>query len=131
MDLNNQILAPISPGELIDKITILNLKKNYFESKDKLNNVLLELSYLKDIQSKVKVLKTQKIIDISNKLQNVNNQLWEVEDSLRKLESKNNFKDEFIKLARSVYHFNDQRAALKREINILCGSKIVEEKSYG
>ena len=121
-----EILAPMSIGELIDKITILELKKKYM-NETKLKNVEKELKLLKYILQ-------DKNLDIElglvNDLRNVNNNLWKIEDKIRKKESNQEFDDDFIELARSVYKENDKRSYIKKEINQKYNSKIIEEKSY-
>tara|TARA_Y200000002_G_scaffold75389_2_gene59141 strand:- start:855 stop:1229 length:375 start_codon:yes stop_codon:yes gene_type:complete len=115
------INAPISIGELFDKITILQIKK------EKLLNVNLELNLLKEI---VEVNKIDIDDELINELRKINYKLWNIEDKIRIKERLKNFDGEFIEIARSVYIENDKRSALKREINIKYNSNIVEEKSY-
>ena len=122
----SSILAPVSLGELIDKITILEIKQIYM-SGIKLKNVDNELILLK------KILQDKNLeidIDLINNLKEVNNNLWEIEDKIRIKESNQTFDKEFIQLARSVYKENDKRASLKKEINLNYNSELVEEKSY-
>ena len=122
------IQAPISAGELLDKLTILNIKMERIKDIDKLNNVMLEQKELKAIADK---LPAPVGLDVLYKqLFQVNNELWDIEDAKRKHEKEQRFDDEFIWLARQVYLRNDYRAKLKKEINMLLGSTIVEEKSY-
>ena len=126
--MNNSpiILVPISLGELFDKITILQIKKSIIKGRG-LKNINKELFYLE------KVVRNNKLsidIDIFNYLKKINRTLWEIEDKIRIKESKNEFDEEFIELARSVYKENDKRAAVKKEINYKYGSIFVEEKSY-
>jgi hypothetical protein len=116
------LLAPISVGELLDKITILQIKfENMSDDQSARANIKKELDLLEG-------LNTWKID--TKELYYVNLQLWVVEDELRELEKVKHFGEEFIKLARSVYTLNDKRASLKRQINIETKSDIVEEKSY-
>ena len=115
------INAPISIGELFDKITILQIKK------EKLLNVNLELNLLKEI---VEVNKIDIDDELINELRKINYKLWNIEDKIRIKEKLKNFDEEFIEIARSVYIENDKRSALKRKINIKYNSNIVEEKSY-
>tara|TARA_B100000902_G_scaffold384853_1_gene425493 strand:+ start:290 stop:685 length:396 start_codon:yes stop_codon:yes gene_type:complete len=120
------ISIPISIGELIDKITILEIKKLHM-SGIKLNNVEKELTSLKSI------IQDQNIeidINLITSLQEVNSSLWEIEDKLRIKEKQQDFNHEFIELARSVYLKNDKRAFIKKEINIRYNSEFIEEKSY-
>lgn len=122
------IQAPISVGELLDKLTILNIKMQRIKDIDKLTNVMLEQKELKALADK---LPAPVGLDVLyNQLFQVNNELWDIEDAKRKHEKEQRFDDEFIWLARQVYLRNDYRAKIKKEINILLGSTIVEEKSY-
>ena len=121
-----EILAPISLGELIDKITILEIKSCEF-SGDQLSNVLQEIKTLKHILEQLPVaIKT----DLIEKLRKINSSLWDIEDQIREHERTRNFNSDFINLARLVYQTNDLRSSIKREINITHGSSIIEEKSY-
>ena len=122
----SSILAPVSLGELIDKITILEIKQIHMTG-IKLKNVDKELKLLK------KILQDKNLeidIDLINTLKEVNNNLWEIEDNIRIKESTQKFDKEFIQLARSVYKENDKRASIKKEINQKYNSELVEEKSY-
>lgn len=122
------IEIPVSIGELVDKITILRIKNEKIEDKEKLCNIKIELSYL---QEKLETLGLEKeVLDIIEDLYDVNLQLWEVEDRLRDFEREENFRSEFVDNARSVYRLNDLRFSLKTKINVLTDSEIVEEKSY-
>ena len=122
----SSILAPVSLGELIDKITILEIKQIHMTG-IKLKNVDKELKLLKTILQD-KNLEID--IDLINNLKEVNNNLWEIEDNIRIKESNQKFDKEFIQLARSVYKENDKRASIKKEINQQYNSELVEEKSY-
>lgn len=125
----DNINIPISPGELLDKITILEIKSEQIQDKNKLENVQNELALLSKIwQEAIKDDKT--IQHLKNELKSNNQNLWEIEDKIRTKESHKEFDQEFIDLARSVYFENDKRAATKKEVNNLLGSRIVEEKSY-
>ena len=122
----SSILAPVSLGELIDKITILEIKQIHMTG-IKLKNVDKELKLLR------KILQDENFeidIDLMNNLKEVNNNLWEIEDNIRIKESNQKFDKEFIQLARSVYKENDKRASIKKEINQKYNSELVEEKSY-
>ena len=124
-----EIAVPVSPGELIDKLTILEIKSERMSDVKKLANVKLELNLLSDTWAKSDYAK----IDISmewSELKRINAELWDIEDQIRDEERHQRFGDEFIRLARAVYFINDDRAAVKRQINDKLGSKIVEEKSY-
>jgi len=120
------ILAPISIGELIDKITILEIKQINMTG-IKLKNINKEMKLLKNILQD-KNLEIN--IDLIKNLKKINKKLWEIEDNIRIKESKQEFDEEFIKLARSVYIENDKRASIKKEINQKYNSDLVEEKSY-
>ena len=123
---SSTILAPISIGELIDKITILEIKQIYMTG-IKLKNINKEMKLLKNIlQDKNLEINT----DLIKNLKNINKKLWEIEDNIRIKESNQEFDEEFIKLARSVYIENDKRASIKKEINQKYNSDLVEEKSY-
>tara|TARA_B100000579_G_scaffold9116_1_gene6825 strand:- start:335 stop:742 length:408 start_codon:yes stop_codon:yes gene_type:complete len=120
------ILAPISLGELIDKITILEIKKIHMTG-IKLKNVNREIELLKYILEE-KNLEID--INLINHLKEINNSLWEIEDKIRMKENKQQFDKEFIKLARSIYKENDLRASIKKEINQKYNSELIEEKLY-
>ena len=120
------IFAPISIGELIDKITILEIKQIYMTG-TKLKNINKEMKLLKNILQD-KNLEIN--IDLIENLKKINKKLWEIEDNIRIKESNQEFDEEFIKLARSVYIENDKRASIKKEINQKYNSDLVEEKSY-
>ena len=123
------ILVPISPGELLDKITILRIKVARIEDARKLANIKLELSLLEATWSESGAVRHEVAAD-EHALAAVNERLWDIEDLIRDKEAKQIFDREFIELARAVYHCNDERAALKKRINLALGSRIVEEKSY-
>ena len=125
----NEIKVPISPGELLDKITILRIKSQRMSDPAKLSNVRLELRTLEETWSASAYAKIDIETDISALLK-VNERLWVIEDDIRDKERSQLFDAEFIRLARAVYVENDERAAIKRRINVKLGSTIVEEKSY-
>ena len=120
------INAPISIGELIDKITILEIKKNKLQQ-SKLKNVLKELSFLRKLMKKNQIEITD---DLYNQLKEINLSLWNIEDQIRIKEKNKEFDNIFIELARSVYFKNDKRAEIKKSINQLSNSEITEEKFY-
>ncbi len=123
------VAIPVSPGELLDKITILRIKAARILDAAKLANVKLELALLEQAWSDA----GGGACDVSqhqHALQHVNEQLWDIEDRIREKEAKQTFDRDFIELARAVYVSNDERAAIKKRINELLGSRIVEEKSY-
>ena len=123
------ILAEISAGELIDKITILEIKKIKISNKDKLNDIEKELSSLNGTMKKS--IPDQNLIkDLIVKLKEINLKLWDIEDGKRAAEKENSFNEKFIELARNVYKFNDERAKIKLAINNTLGSNIKEVKSY-
>jgi len=121
----DMIEIPASIGEVFDKITILEIKQENIIDSTKLANVSKELSLLRD---RVKDIRVDSLL--LNQLRKVNQQLWHIEDRIRVLENNQNFGKEFIELARSVYITNDQRASLKKQINLMAGSELIEEKSY-
>ena len=124
-----ELLVPISPGELIDKITILEIKSQRMTDAAKLHNVRTELALLTDTWN----ASAWSATDISAEwagLRDVNGKLWDIEDRIRDLERDGRFDAEFVELARAVYFTNDERAAVKKRINTRLGSLLVEEKSY-
>ena len=123
------IIIPVSTGELIDKIAVLKIKKKKIFNKSKLKNINNELSLLNEIYKR-NLKKNKRILLYEKELIKINNKLWKIEDEIRLLESKKEFNQKFIKLARSVYITNDKRSEIKKKINKLTGSLIIEEKSY-
>tara|TARA_B100000886_G_C20257076_1_gene421285 strand:+ start:219 stop:602 length:384 start_codon:yes stop_codon:yes gene_type:complete len=123
------IKVTLSVGELIDKITILQIKNKFIKNNDQLKNINNELSILEPLLKKNK-LNTPEINQLLSELYKVNMELWKIEDKIREKERKSDFKDEFITLARSVYITNDKRAKIKKNINLISGSHLIEEKSY-
>lgn len=122
-------LIPISWGELIDKITILQIKSERLSSKDALINIITELNKLSKIYEAKKSEKSN-INRLEAELRLVNTKLWNIEDDIRNKERQQMFDNDFIQLARSVYITNDERSRIKRKINDLFGSELVEEKGY-
>ena len=125
----DKILAEISAGELIDKITILEIKKEKISNKEKLVEVNKELISLNETLKK-SINNESKISSFKNDLKNINLKLWDIEDRKRSAEKNNKFDEKFIELARNVYKFNDERAKIKLAINNALGSNIKEVKSY-
>ena len=125
----DKILAEISAGELIDKITILEIKKEKISNKEKLVEVNKELVSLNETLKKF-INDENKISSFKNDLKNINLKLWDIEDGKRSAEKNNKFDEKFIQLARNVYKFNDERARIKLAINNALGSNIKEVKSY-
>ena len=125
----DKILAEISAGELIDKITILEIKKEKIYDDEKLKKVKKELSSLKGTLKK-SISDTYKIQSLIDKLKAINLKLWNIENGKRLAEASNSFDDKFIELARSVYKENDKRSKIKLEINNTLGSNIKEVKSH-
>ena len=123
------IQVPVSYGELIDKLTILEIKSARISDPAKLANVRKELELLDGTWQRDPAAATD-ISDLWTQLRTVNERLWVVEDDLRILEKAQRFDAEFVRLARSVYFENDERARVKREINLRLGSTLVEQKSY-
>ena len=123
------ISTEISFGEFLDKLTILDIKCERIKDADKLKNVKHE----RDVLNKIWKENEKSSVDISaeySELKNINEKLWEIEDDIRDKEKNKEFDQEFVELARSVYVTNDERARIKKEINLKLGSDLVEEKSY-
>jgi Family of unknown function (DUF6165) len=125
----SEITVAISPGELLDKITILRIKSTRMSDTTKLANVRSELHALEETWRRSAYAKSGIEADV-NALLEVNERLWVIEDGIRDKERAKAFDADFIRLARAVYFENDERAAIKRRINTKLGSSIVEEKSY-
>ncbi len=126
---NSKIMAKISYGELIDKITILEIKTERITDPKKLKNIRTELASLYETYQQY-IGNSTRVQQLRQKLKTINEILWNIEDDIREKERNQIFDNEFIQLARRVYLNNDQRCAIKRRINILLGSHIIEEKSY-
>ena len=122
-------LIPISWGELFDKITILQIKKENLQEKNALKNVKTEYDQLNTIYAS-NFVENEIARNFFNDLKRINKKLWDIEDKIRDKERSKNFNKEFIELARNVYFSNDERSKIKRNINETFGSKIIEEKSY-
>jgi len=123
------IKVEVSFGEFLDKITILEIKSERISNSEKLENVNRELSLLRDTWAAHPASQTD-ISKYKRQLKAINEKLWEIEDDIRDKERNKSFDQEFIELARAVYFTNDERAAVKRELNLKLGSELVEEKSY-
>jgi len=123
------VSTPMSVGELLDKVTILEIKSEKIKDADKLKNIEYELQLLLETWEKTG-LSNEQTEALKNDLKTVNLKLWKIEDDIRIKEKDRAFDDEFIQLARSVYYQNDDRANVKKAINQLTGSALVEEKSY-
>ena len=128
-DKSKKILSEVSAGELLDKISILEIKLNKIKNENDLNFIKKEYAILKKTQDTF--IKTDdEILSLFNMLKDINLKLWDVEDKLRICEKNKDFKEEFIKLAREVYLTNDKRANVKLKINTILGSEIREVKQY-
>jgi hypothetical protein len=125
----NEVLIPISPGELLDKITILQIKAERIADPIKVANVKTELDMLSKVWSEAVAVDAE-ITAITAELKAVNEALWEIEDDIRDEERNKRFNERFIELARAVYVTNDERANAKKKVNLHLNSTIVEEKSY-
>ena len=125
----NEILIPISPGELLDKITILQIKAERIADPVKVANVKTELDMLSKVWNETVEIDTE-ITALTAELKSVNEALWEIEDDIRDQERGKRFGERFIELARAVYVTNDERANAKKKVNLHLNSTIVEEKSY-
>jgi hypothetical protein len=124
-----RVTAPIAIGELIDKISILEIKVARFTDSAKRRNVEAELRLLKEIKSAAG-LDTSDMMPFADQLKKLNTELWDLENEIRAREARHDFGEQFVTLARNVYLTNDQRARVKHQINLRYGSDIVEEKSY-
>ena len=127
--LDKIITAEISPGELIDKITILEIKMDRITDDKKLKNIKTEWDALNQSRAN-KILISAKLDELTAELKTINETLWVIEDDIRECEHRKEYGESFITLARSVYLNNDHRARVKRKINELLGSRLIEEKSY-
>ncbi len=123
------IKVPVSFGEVLDKITILEIKSERIADPEKVRNVRLELDELSTTWNEA-VQDQAAIANLRKQLKAVNEELWEIEDDIRDQEAAQDFGPRFIELARAVYVTNDKRAAIKKEVNLALGSRFVEEKSY-
>ena len=121
----------VSNGEIVDKMTILELKLDKIKDKTQLENIEKEWAVLNDcVMALYQIFGDQAFYNRVDELSEINSQLWDIEDWIRDCEKEQRFDKEFVELARSVYKLNDQRAQLKKDINILTKSKLIEEKSY-
>ena len=127
--LTGTVKVEISAGELIDKLTILQIKAERIEDPDKLANVRIALRHLSRIRDEA-LSRSDELTRLEESLKALNGKLWDIEDEIRNCEAANDFGPRFIELARSVYQTNDKRAAVKKQIDELFGSTITEEKSY-
>jgi hypothetical protein len=125
-----KILAEISVGELFDKITILNIKTQKIHDSEKLINIKNELNFLNNQALNINVKDQESLNQNINKLQSINEELWDIENYKRECEANKDFGEKFIELSRDVHFKNDIRAQIKKEINLLTDSIIVEEKEY-
>ena len=125
----DNLQVPVSPGEVLDKITILEIKSERMNDPEKLVNVRTELALLNKTWE-ASVPNDPVITDLHRQLKQINEALWEIEDDIRDKEREKSFDQEFIELARSVYVTNDRRSRVKKALNLHLGSVIVEEKSY-
>ena len=123
------ILVPVSPGEVLDKITILEIKSERMSDPEKVANVRVELALLQQTWAKA-VAEDDVVRDLHAQLRQINEALWEIEDDIRDKERVKEFDARFIELARSVYVTNDRRSQVKKQLNLHLGSQIIEEKSY-
>lgn len=124
-----RLTIEISPGELLDKISILEIKADRIADPAKLTNIRHELA-LYHGTARDGIPASDELATLNRDLKAANEALWDIEDAIRDCEARGDFGDRFIELARTVYRTNDRRADIKRRINLLCGSSIIEEKSY-
>ena len=127
-NIPQDVMVPISVGELIDKIVILEIKSERIKNANQLANIANELGALRAVR--LGEVDRVRLDALSAELKRVNAKLWDVEDSIRECDARGDFGDDFIELARAVYRFNDERARLKKAINVESGSRLIEEKSY-
>lgn len=125
----DHILVPTAPGDLIDKLTILRLKEERIADEAKVTNVRVEKEALMET-AKAHVPPSAELDALWNELYQINGELWVIEDDVRECEKAKDFGETFVKLARAVYITNDRRAQVKKKINLLLGSALIEEKSY-
>lgn len=123
------ITVEVGAGELLDKITILKIKDQRIADPEKLENIRHELDVLRRTWAAAGI-ETPEIQSLERELLEVNTKLWDIEDEIRECEARQDFGERFVGLARSVYYTNDERARIKKAVNTLCNSAIVEEKSY-
>lgn len=124
-----QLSVPISPGELLDKLTILEIKRDRIEDEAKLANIRHEYETLYSVWSGAG-FEAPELDGLRAELKRINETLWAVEDDIRQCEASQDFGERFVELARLVYQTNDQRARVKRAVNTALGSELMEEKSY-
>lgn len=127
--MTDVMTVPVSFGEVLDKITILEIKSERIADPEKLQNIRRELDELHRVWNST-LPDPERVSDQRRALKAINEELWEIEDGIREQESAGDFGERFVELARSVYITNDRRAAVKKEINLALGSLLVEEKSY-
>jgi len=127
--MGGAIRIEVAPGELIDKLTILEIKRERIQDPAKLANVEIELAALQSAYDAA-IPASPALLALRAQLRDVNARLWDIEDEIRDCEREQDFGPKFIALARAVYRTNDQRSRIKREINLLLGSSLIEEKSY-
>ncbi|NQU26452.1 MAG: hypothetical protein HQ567_34635 [Candidatus Nealsonbacteria bacterium] len=123
------IHVPVAAGELLDKITILQIKSKRISDENRLANVRRELNELSAVYDRT-VVPSAELTAFGEELRTINAELWDIEDEIRRCEARKEFADRFVELAWAVYRTNDRRAAVKRQIDVLTGSKLVEEKQY-
>jgi hypothetical protein len=124
-----ELMAPISWGELFDKISILEIKAERIGHPAQVTNVLMELAALRELAAVVQD-KNPELIQLATVLKHINTSIWETEDALRECEQRGEFNSYFINLARNAYLYNDQRFSVKQDINRICQSDVIEEKFY-
>lgn len=127
--MTDVMTVPVSFGEVLDKITILEIKSERIDDPEKLQNIRRELDELNRVWNST-VPEPERVSEQRRALKAINEELWEIEDGIREQEAAGNFGERFVELARSVYITNDRRAAIKKEVNLALGSSLVEEKSY-
>lgn len=124
------VMVPVAVGELYDKISILEIKMERIDDSAKLSNVRAELGLLNKIATALDCSSDSSVISLRNELKAVNEAIWDAENLVRQVASKDGFGEAFASVARLTYSNNDRRAAIKRELSLLSGSMIIEEKSH-
>jgi len=120
----------VSNGDIVDKFTIILIKLDKIKNEDKLVNIKIEYSVLLEAIQKIGINQNSKHFDLLQELKIVNQKLWEIEDEIRDKERLQEFDKNFINLARSIYYLNDERADIKRQVNLVTKSRFTEEKQY-
>ena len=128
--MSDPVMVPVAVGELYDKIAILEIKMERIEDASKLKNVRVELELLNGISQGLACSALQRVISLRAELRAINEQIWDAENLVRRIAAEKGFGEAFAQVAKRTYSNNDRRAAIKRELSLLAGSLIIEEKSH-